>query len=229
MTNNMLSEPEKWVDEHGDSLYGYAMFRLRDQHAAEDAVQETLLAALHARDQYRGQGSERTWLIGILKNKIIDHFRRISRSREIAPANYDEQEEYDPFERAGQRTGHWRADFAPTNWQLDASTVLESKEFWVTFDRCLSQLPQKTAMAFTLREIDGLSSEEVCEVLNVSQNNLWVMLHRARLKLRSSLESQWFDSKSRSSVRRANKPAISPPMTEVLLLNRPVGRPSIAV
>lgn len=79
---------------------------------------------------------------------------------------------------------------APTDWNLDASTILERKEFWEALDRCLSKLPERTAMAFTLREIDGLSSEEVCDVLNVSQNNLWVMLHRARMQLRNSLEAR---------------------------------------
>jgi len=200
-------DPSMWLEKHGDYLFHYAMFRLRDTDAAEDAVQETMLAALQAHQGYEGRGSERTWLVGILKHKIIDHYRRISRIREIAPGNSERDDEYDPFEKTGQWAGHWRADLAPTEWQFDASAILESKEFWKSLDRCLSELPQRTAMAFTLREVDGLSSEEICDVLNLSRNNLWVMLHRARLKLRHSLEADWFRNEPRSFERRPSTPA----------------------
>ena len=72
-------DPGKWLDDHGDYLFKYASFRLRDDTAAEDAVQETFLAALKAYERFEGRGSERTWLVGILKHKIIDHFRKASR------------------------------------------------------------------------------------------------------------------------------------------------------
>ncbi|HZE70878.1 MAG TPA: sigma-70 family RNA polymerase sigma factor [Pyrinomonadaceae bacterium] len=195
-------DPSMWLERHGDYLFRYAMFRLRDSDAAEDAVQETMLAALQAHRAYEGRGSERTWLVGILKHKIIDHYRRVSRARAVSPGDSERDDEFDPFEKTDQWAGHWRADLAPTEWQLDASTFLESKEFWETFDRCLLALPERTAMAFTLREIDGLSSEEICDVLNVSPNNLGVMLHRARLKLRSSLETEWFRNQPRGSERQ---------------------------
>ena len=202
-------DPSMWLEKHGDCLFRYAMFRLRDTDAAEDAVQETMLAALRAHQRYEGHGSERTWLVGILKHKVIDHYRRISRTREVAPGSRERDDDYDPFEKTGQWAGHWRADRAPTEWQLDAASVLERKEFWETMDRCLSELPQRTAMAFTLREVDGLSSEEICDVLNLSPNNLWVMLHRARMKLRSSLEAEWFRNQPRSLERRPSNPARS--------------------
>lgn len=142
--------------------------------------------------ELEGRGSERTWLVGILKHKIIDHFRKIARRHEVPAAGGQADEEFYPFRRTGEWVGHWREDQAPSDWNLDASTILERKEFWEALDRCLAELPQRTAMAFTLREIDGLSSEEVCDVLNLSQNNLWVMLYRARMQLRNSLEAEWF-------------------------------------
>lgn len=183
-------DPALWLQQHGDYLFRYAMFRLRDPVAAEDVVQETLLAGLQSHEGYEGQGSERTWLTGILKHKIIDHYRRISRTQQIPTC--EETDEYDPFETSGPWAGHWLEDLAPTKWQVNASIALESKEFWEIFDRCLSQLPPRTALAFTLREIDGMSPQQICEVLNVSATNLWVMLHRARLKLRGKLETEWF-------------------------------------
>ena len=190
MMNNQLSSPENWIEQHGDYLYGYAMFRLRDVAAAEDVVQETLLAALQSHDRFVGRSSERTWLIGILKHKIIDHYRKIGR-HEISYED-DATSDDNSFQKTGEWAGHWRSECAPTNWQPDALANLERKEFWETLDRCLAELPKKTAMAFVLREVDGLSSEATCDLLALSRNNLWVMLHRARLKLRSSLEVEWF-------------------------------------
>ena len=204
MTNNKLSSPENWIDQHGDYLFRYAIFRLRDAGAAEDAVQETLLAALQSHNRFNGCSSERTWLVGILKHKIIDHYRRIGRGHEISCADVAGYEELDAFEKSGEWAGHWRPKYAPTNWQLDAYSTLERKEFWETLDRCLAELPKRTATAFVLREVDGLSSEEICDLLNLSLNNLWVMLHRARLKLRNSLEAEWFRGEDAGSLKSAS-------------------------
>ena len=184
-------DPGAWVDEHGDYLYRYALFRLRDATAAEDAVQETLLAALQAYTKFAGRGSERTWLVGILKHKITDHFRRMSRE---APAGQREGEgpAHDEFFREGEWQDHWKVEYAPTDWHASPAALAEQHEFWLVFQNCLAPLPQRTASAFVLREVDGLTSEEICEVLSITVNNLWVMLHRARLHLRNCLELNWF-------------------------------------
>jgi RNA polymerase sigma-70 factor (ECF subfamily) len=190
--DHKLSDPVTWVDEHGDYLYRYALLRTRDSSVAEDLIQETLLAAIGAYRRHAGRSSERTWLVGILKHKIVDHFRQITRRREFHFFNDDERNELDLFERDGEWVGHWRADQAPVSWPLDAVKLMEAKEFWETFDRCLSSLSHRAVIAFTLREIDGLSSKEICEVLGVTPDNLWVILHRARAKLRQALEVEWF-------------------------------------
>ena len=95
-----------------------------------------------------------------------------------------------------ESAGHWRNDQAPLSWSIDAAHLLESRELWETFNHCLSQLPQQIAIAFTLCEIDGLESNEICEILNVTPNNLWVMLHRGRTKLRNLLETEWFSHRA---------------------------------
>ena len=185
-------DPGRWLDEHGNYLFKYASFRLRDDTAAEDAVQETFLAALKAYEKFEGRGSERTWLVGILKHKIIDHFRKTQRQAPIGE-DFDEGPEHkDFFERPDQWTGHWNPNHAPTDWHATPAELIERTDFWKVFHDCLSPLPQRTASAFTLREVDGLKSEEICELLSVSANNLWVMLHRARLHLRNCLEIKWF-------------------------------------
>lgn len=184
-----------WLDQHGDYLFKYASFRLRDRSAAEDAVQETFLAALKAYEKFEGRGSERTWLVGILKHKITDHFRRTAREAPMGQEEDAGPEHTEFFTRTDGWDNHWNNDYAPTEWHATPAQLLERGDFWKVVSDCLSPLPQRTASAFTFREVDGLSSEEICEMLGVSVNNLWVMLHRARLHLRNCLQMNWFGQK----------------------------------
>jgi len=188
-------EPGRWLDDYGDYLFKYAVFRLRDDTAAEDAVQETFLAALKAYEKFQGRGSERTWLVGILKHKIVDHFRRTVREAPLGEEPDEASDHREFFERADEWKGHWNNDYAPTDWHATPAELLERSDFWKVFTDCLSPLPQRTANAFTMREVDGHTSEEICEILSISVNNLWVMLHRARLQLRNCLEVSWFKEK----------------------------------
>lgn len=187
-----ILDPTEWLTEHGDYLYRYALVRVRDSAAAEDLLQETLLAAIGSCQTHEGRSSERTWLLGIMKHKVVDYFRRYARTSEFQMSSEEGHDDLDWFEREGAWRGHWREDQAPVRWPVDAIKLLESREFWETFNRCLARLSPRMAIAFTLREIDGLSSEEICEILNVTPNNLWVILHRSRAKLRHFLEAEWF-------------------------------------
>lgn len=190
--STLAADPGRWLDDHGDYLFKYAVFRLRDDTAAEDAVQETFLAGLKAYEKFEGRGSERTWLVGILKHKIIDHFRKAEREAPIGEGFDEGPDHAEFFERTDEWVGHWNADRAPSEWHATPAELVERSDFWRVFSDCLSPLPQRTASAFTLREVDGLKSEEICEILSISVNNLWVMLHRARLHLRNCLEINWF-------------------------------------
>jgi RNA polymerase sigma-70 factor, ECF subfamily len=194
-----LSDPSAWLDAHGDYLYRYALIRLRDEALAEDAVQETLVAALRSPESFGGRASERTWLVGILKHKVVDHFRKAARETPLAA---DEGREIEPnhlFLQTGEWVGHWvaaaepeKAYLGPIDWRATPEEVAVQAEFWEVFDGCLKPVPPRLASAFTLREIDGLTSEEICDILGVSVQNLWVMLHRARAHLRNCLEQNWF-------------------------------------
>jgi RNA polymerase sigma-70 factor (ECF subfamily) len=189
-------DPTAWLDQHGDYLFKYALFRLRDTTAAEDIVQETFLAALKAYGKFEGRGSQRTWLVGILKHKVIDHFRRLNREVPLGESE-EASEHHEFFERTDQWTGHWNLNHAPTDWHASPAELIERGDFWKVFNDCVAPLPHRTASAFTLREIDGLKSEEICDILGVTVNNLWVMLHRARLHLRNCLEINWFKHSER--------------------------------
>jgi RNA polymerase sigma-70 factor (TIGR02943 family) len=190
-------DPSLWVDQHGDYLYKYAVFRLRDPGVAEDIVQETLLAALKSYKTFEGRGSERTWLVGILKHKIIDHFRRTSRETPLDLSESQQFEHDEFFLQEGEWIGHWRREAAPTDWGANPADLLQQSEFIDVFQKCLMPLPDRVARAFTLREVDGFSSKEICQILNITVNNLWVMLHRARMHLRRCIEMNWFNSSAR--------------------------------
>jgi RNA polymerase sigma-70 factor (ECF subfamily) len=194
--NARSPDPVAWVDEHGDYLFKYANFRLRDASAAEDAVQETFLAAIKAYAKFEGRGSERTWLVGILKHKITDHFRKSIREAPLGEGEDDGPEHTEFFVRSDGWDHHWNNNYAPNEWYATPEHLVEQDDFWKVFSECLSPLPKRTASAFTLREVDGLNSEEICEILSISVNNLWVILHRARLHLRNCLEQNWFRRKT---------------------------------
>ena len=188
-------DPSSWLNSHGDYLYRYALVRVRDASVAEDLLQETLLAGVGGHQGHSGRSSERTWLVGIMKHKVIDHFRRVARNASFQLST-EREDEIDCFEESGPWRGYWREACAPNHWMVDAGQCFESAEFWETFDRCLSQLPKQMSIAFTLREIDGLTSTEICEILNVTPNNLWVLLHRSRSKLRKLLNASWFSRRA---------------------------------
>lgn len=183
-------DPVLWVDEHGDYLFHYALSRLRDPVRAEDFVQETFLAALKGKDRFGGRSTVRTWLTGILRNKMLDHFRRAGRETTFTDLDFYADEERDAFE-SGELVAHWRADQAPGEWDT-AGADLDRDVFWKAFQHCSSRLPANVARVFLLRELDGLGTDEICTSLKITPNHLWVMLHRARLALRRCLEVTWF-------------------------------------
>ena len=183
-------DPERWVDEHGDYLFHFALSRLRDPVLAEDFVQEALLGALRAQGRFEGRSTERSWLTGILKNKILDHFRKAGRETSFTDLEFYGEEEERAFENR-EFPDHWNAAAAPSEWNA-AGAALDKEEFWKAFQNCSGKLPDRIARVFLLREVDGVPSDEICTTLNISPNNLWVMLHRARLALRRCLEVNWF-------------------------------------
>ena len=190
MAKSTNSDPSEWVGRHGDYLFRCAMLRLRDRSAAEDLVQETFLAALKDRGSFSGNSAESTWLVGILKHKIADHFRRQAREAPLADADLRDPPDPSSFDSSG----HWAS--GPTDWGGNPADLYREKKFLDPLTTCLSGLPPNHANAFTLREIEGADTGEICKVLNVTETNLWVILHRARMQLRRCLEIQWFSKRA---------------------------------
>jgi len=180
-----------WADKHLDALYGYALQRVRQSQTAEDLVQETFLAAIQNYRKFKGQSSEVTWLIGILRHKIADHFRR----QAAVPGPKEQAEEDEKAEARFNDRGGWAPK--PAAWEGDPAQLAEKEEFWDTLMNCLNALPEPLAHAFIMREMEEQDPDDVCQTLKISNSNLWVRLHRARLRLRDCLEFNWFSSKEK--------------------------------
>lgn len=188
---SQVPDPSQWLDQHGDYLFRYALLQLRDSALAEDLVQETLLAALESRERFSGASSERTWLTGILKHKIVDCIRR--RMREPAFAQGDEEalKVLAATDVLFDERGEWVN--GPRAWG-DPEAALDQRQFWQAFNQCLRNLPKSLAMIFSLREFSEMPTDDLCAELGISASNSWVMLYRARVALRECLERNWLGS-----------------------------------
>jgi len=185
-------EPQLWVDRHGDYLYNYSIVRVNDPEKAADLVQETFLAGLKALEDFQGRSSERTWLISLLKRKIIDTYRRNSSSRESSLSDHEEDiSDGTYFSGTGTFGGHWLEGKGPHSHSLLPEGKLEEQELMSIIEQCIALLPPKLAAVFIMKMIDEADSEEVCKELGITASNFWVMLHRARLKMRGCIEGSY--------------------------------------
>ncbi len=183
--------PLDWLDEHGDALFAFAILRVKHAELAEDLVQETLLAGIKAAPRFDGRSSVRTWLIGILKRKIVDHYRR-SETEEKHLRHAVQTQQSSP--QNPKSASPWHADHQA--WKHDPSATLQSTEFWSVFEECRSKMPPKLLSAFVLREMDRISYSLICKQLGISATNLSVRLYRARMYMRRCLELNWFHDES---------------------------------
>ena len=175
-------DPERWVSDHGDILYRFALPRVRDAEVAADLVQDTFLAAMKAKERFAGQSTERTWLTSILKHKIIDWYRKSGRE-----VGTDDLELVLPHsEDYLDRKGKWKV--GPPEWETNPNTALARKEFHTILGRCMEKLSEQQKKVFALRELEHQPAEDICESLEISSSNLWVILYRARLQLKKCLE-----------------------------------------
>lgn len=182
------------LEVHRPALLRYALFQLGELSLAEDVVQETLLAAIEKPDSYRGQASLKTWLVAILKYKILDVHRRRYRDPQLISPQIDEEHDTSDFDSLFDTQGHWGSD-APRNWgQPEAQ--LEDQHFWRVYEVCATKMPRRTAMVFAMREVMELEISDICQQLEITATNCSVLLYRARMSLRLCLEQRWFNGKT---------------------------------
>ncbi|MFM9914067.1 MAG: sigma-70 family RNA polymerase sigma factor [Methylophilaceae bacterium] len=177
-----------WLNEHGDYLFRFALVRLRDEHLAEDAVQETLLAAIKNSAGFTGKSSARTWLTGILKHKIIDLMRRAQREQPLYDEDVAEEMSEPGMDEFFDDKGHWSEKPCSLG---DPAKLMENQQFWQILQNCLDRLPKNLARLFMLREIEEEDNESICKELEISATNAWVMLYRSRMGLRKCMEMRW--------------------------------------
>ena len=182
----MLS-PNEWIHNYADVLYAYAKPRVNDAQVAEDLVQETFLSAWKAKDGFKGEASEKSWLFTILKNKIIDHYRK--KSKEIV-ATGSQTDATDAF---FDEQDHWTTSNAPLTWTMPSDGI-QQKEFYTVFEKCRKKLQQLQQNVFVMKYMDDLDSDEICKELGITPSNYWVLIHRAKLGLRACLEKNWVNT-----------------------------------
>lgn len=175
------------VHDHGEYLFRLAYLRLGERSAAEDAVQETFLAATRHFDDFRGEASHRTWLASILNNKCIDAMRKGGKMQsrsDLIEGDDDLNAYYDSF-------GGWRGWFF-RRWSSDPEHTLQNKQFASALTRCISKLPASLRPLFSLKFLDQRPNQEICEALGVSAESVWTGLFRCRMHLRNCLEHSWY-------------------------------------
>lgn len=182
----MMMDFSSQVEALRPQLLRFARTQLRNDAWAEDAVSETLLAALEKPQSFAGQSQLKTWLVGILKHKVVDQLRR--HSREATVLTSDDGEDLD--ESLFLPDGHWRE--APRDWG-NPEAAFGQRQFFEVLEACVERLPPAQGRVFMMREWLELETGEICKELNISSTNLWVLLHRARLRLRECLQASWFN------------------------------------
>lgn len=183
MTNHLIN-PKKWIDLYADYLFNYSITRVNDRDIAQDLVQDTFLAGLKSMKNFKGEASERTWLISILKRKIIDHYRKINSNKGKAEVriNYNDDES----------EGDWLEERVADPYDKTAEDTMENVELNNAIHKCLGKLPSKQAEVFKMKTILGYDTEVICNELNITASNLWVIIHRARTAMAGCLKESWF-------------------------------------
>lgn len=185
MPNHQLN-PKKWIERYSDYLFNYTITRVNDREIAKDIIQDTFFAGLKSMKNFKGEATERTWLISILKRKIIDYYRKINSKKGQAEVrmtyNTDENE------------GDWLEERVEDEGYLNAEEILENSELGDAIYNCLDKLPEKQATVFKMKTILNYETETICNELNITASNLWVIIHRARIAMAECMEKNWFKS-----------------------------------
>lgn len=182
-------DPHHWVENHADYLFSYAITRINEEEQARDLVQETFLAALERIDKFEGRSSERTWLTAILKNKIIDVYRKkssgLGKNTSSLDTEQQDQDFFDPYD------GHWNKAHRPEVFGIETNDPLMNKELKSILEMCMQKLPALWLSVFKMKHMEDESTDLICEALKVTPSNFWVIIHRAKLNLRACLQKNW--------------------------------------
>lgn len=178
-------DPNSWIDKYSDYLFNYTVVRVDDREIAQDLVQETFFAGLKSMKNFKGEASERTWLISILKRKIIDHYRKINSNKGKAEVRVN-------YTNDGESEGDWLEERVADPFDQNAENKIENTELGIAIHDCMAKLPEKQAHIFNMKTIQGFDTEAICNEFNITASNLWVIIHRARTAMAECLKKNWF-------------------------------------
>ncbi|HLU81477.1 MAG TPA: sigma-70 family RNA polymerase sigma factor [Flavobacteriaceae bacterium] len=175
--------PDKWIDKYSDYLFNFTLARVNDREVAKDLISETFLSALKAMKDFKGGATERTWLVSILKRKIIDYYRKVNsqKAKSEVKINYRDDDE----------GGKWLEEKVADSRDKNAEDKIENNELRLAIFECLDQLNERQAKIFKMKTIDGVDTETICNEFNITPSNLWVIIHRARALMAACLEKKW--------------------------------------
>ena len=177
--------PNKWIDLYSDYLFNYTISRISDREIAQDLVQDTFLAGLKSMKNFKGEASERTWLVSILKRKIIDHYRKINSKKGKAEVRMT-------YNSDSETEGDWLEERVADPFDKTAEDTIENTELGLAIHDCLGKLPSKQAKVFKMKTLLGFETEAICNELDITASNLWVIIHRARTAMADCMEKNWF-------------------------------------
>lgn len=189
-TGSMQSVSAADLSKLRSDMLRFAQLQLRHRETAEDLVQESIEAALRHAASFAGHSSLKTWVFAILRNRIVDHLRQAGRTVAMSTLVDDGDDWQERLEAWFNERGGWRDGARPVAWRTPEESM-QDRQFWIVFESCLEVLPGKTGRVFMMREFLGFESDEICAQLGISTSNCHVILHRARLKLRSCMEAGW--------------------------------------
>ena len=181
-----------WVDAYSDKLYSWCLYKINNKEIAEDLVQDTFMSAFQSINKFEGKSDPKTWLLSILNNKIADHFRKLYRNPILTESEIKQSSDTSFFETYFDSDGDWTKEQRPVAWQNEDEHLLDNKNFIKVLQSCMSKLPPDCLAAVQLKYLEEKKGEIICQVLQISSNNFWQILHRARLQLRRCLEINWF-------------------------------------
>lgn len=177
--------PDKWVDRYADYLFNFTISRVNDPIMAQDLVSETFLAGLKSAHRFKGESTERTWLISILKRKIIDQYRKSNSKKGKAEVRMS-------YLNNGDQDGDWMEEKVQDLRNPNIEDEIEQRELGAALNECIAALPERYATIFVQKTIDKLDTETICKEHDITPSNLWVIIHRARVQLMDCLNTKWY-------------------------------------
>jgi RNA polymerase sigma-70 factor (ECF subfamily) len=187
MAGKEKADPQQWVASYADFLYAFALKRIQDPEVSKDLLQDTFMAGIKNISNFKGISSEKTWLTSILKNKIIDYYRK--KACEIMVSDTVTATIQD--DKFFESNGHWKLQYFPEKWSIEETGYVENKELKRVLERCIKKLPVLWSMVFNLKYLEEEDSKKICKELGISASNFWVIIHRSKVSLRECISDNW--------------------------------------